>query len=59
MMLVVRGKSRGGTKRLDFQSDRNAMSVNYIVAVNLKDGFSKNIVHISFGIADCGKMRGG
>ena len=35
----------GGTKSFDFQSDQNAMNVNYIGEVTLTGGFSNDIVH--------------
>ena len=74
LMLVahMRGESKEGGKelegrkglerreeRLDFRSKQIAMNVNYIGEVTLTDRFSNNIVHFSFGIADCGKIRNG
>ena len=48
----------GGKKSFDFPSDQNAMNINYIGDMALEDNCFDSIVQFSFGIADCGEMRG-
>ena len=45
-------------KSFNFPSDQNAMKINYIGDVTLENSCFDCIVQLSFGIADCVKMRG-
>ena len=60
-MLVVdkRDENEEGTKGFNFRPDQNVTNVNYTGEVTLIAGFSNDVVHCSFGIADCSKMRVG
>ena len=41
------------------RNDQNVKNANYTADVTLANSFSDSIVQYSFGMADCGKMRGG
>ena len=55
----VRGENMRGTESINFPSDQNAINAHYLGEVTLTDRFPNNIVHFSFRIADCCKMRWG
>ena len=48
----------GRTKSFNLPSDQNAMNIKYIGEMILENSFFDGIVPFSFGVADCGKMRG-
>ena len=54
----IRGYNWGGTESLNFPSNQSAMNVNYIGDVTLENSRFDSVVQFSFGIVDCGYMRG-
>ena len=57
-IVCMRALNWGGTKSFNFASDQNAMNINYIGDATLENSCFDSIVQFSFGMADCGKMRG-
>ena len=57
-VVCMRGYNWGGTKSFNFPSNQNAMNIDYIGDVTLENSCFDNIASFSFGIADCGKLRG-